>query len=301
MAWSMSSASSSAQYQHAVRHRNYRLARLRRFAGRIVEILRYSLVRPPAFQQFYVVSAGWRAGQAAVRCLETVWHQRYPRDRVHHLYIDDASPDGTPDLIRHWLDHETRPNVEFIQNRDRLGMLANNLRGFRSAPQDAIVLELDGDDWLPDPGVFLFLNKVYADPSVWMTYNTLARHPDGKLLRPLGPPRCVVRDNAFRDWEWMTSHLHSFRAPLVHHVPVTCLIDPTTDRYFEMAQDVAFGLAMLELAGHHARHLYRIMYTYNLRELSDESLDRRRQIVVESRVRSVPKCRPLARLERLDG
>ena len=292
----MCSASWSVGDQLALRHRNYRLARVRRLAGRMVEILRYSFVRPPAFQQFYVVSAGWRAGQAAVRCLETVWHQRYPRDRVHHLYIDDASPDDTPDLIRHWLDHETRPNVEFIRNPDRQGMLANNLRGFRSAPQDAIVLELDGDDWLPDPGVFLFLNKVYADPSVWMTYNTLARHPDGKLLRPLGPPRRVVRDNAFRDWEWMMSHLHSFRAPLARHVPNRCLVDPTTGRYFDTAQDLAFGLAMLELAGRNSRHIYRITYTYNFRELSDESLDRASQLRADAVIRNLPRCRPLVAL-----
>ena len=282
-----------------LRRRSYRLARMRRLAGRAAEILRYAFVRPSALQPFFVVSAGWRAGEAAVRCLESVWRQRYPRELVHHLYIDDASGDETPGLIRDWLEREPRGAVEFVQNTRRQGMLANNLQGFRAAPAEAIVLEVDGDDWLPDPGVLRFLNKVYADPDVWMTYNTLARHPDGKLLRPLGPPSCVVRDNAFRDWEWMTSHLHSFRAPLVRHVPAACLTDPTTGAFFDMAQDVAFGLAMLELAGHHARHLYRITYTYNFRALSDENLDRFRQVRAECSIRSMPRCRSLDRLHGL--
>lgn len=281
----------------SLKMRSYRFARLRRLLGRCVEIVRYALVRPTTMHEFFVVSPAWRAGDAAVRCLESVWGQRYPRELVHHLYIDDASDDDTPSLIRDWLQRQPRPNVEFVQNTTRQGMLANNLRGFLSAPPHSVVLEVDGDDWLPDPGVLPFLNKVYADPEVWMTYNTLARHPDGKLLRPLGPPRRVVRDNAFRDWEWMTSHLHSFRAPLVRHVPAACLTDPTTGTYFDMAQDVAFGLAMLELAGHHAWHVYRITYTYNLRELSEESLDRARQIAVEGRIRATSRCEPLTRLD----
>ena len=89
--------------------------------------------------------------------------------------------DGTPKIINNWLAEHPGNSVNFVHNGERVGMLANNLAGFRRAADGDIGIELNGDDWLPDPGVLTFLNKVYDDNDVWMTYNTL-RQTDGTIL-----------------------------------------------------------------------------------------------------------------------
>ena len=58
------------------------------------------------------------------------------------------------------------------------GGCANYTLGFRRAPAGSIVIQVDGDDWLPDDQVLAYLNMVYHDRDVWMTYNTWVG-PDG--------------------------------------------------------------------------------------------------------------------------
>ena len=133
-------------------------------------------------------------------------------------FIDDASTDDTTSLVEGWLYDHPDNCVTFIRNSERQGMLANNLAGFSSAHPSAIGIELNGDDWLPDPGVLRFFNKIYQDPEVWMTYNTL-RQTDGTILFQLPPPRGVRRLRGYRQAPWMTSHLRTFRVGLYHHLP----------------------------------------------------------------------------------
>jgi len=263
----------------------YRVRLLRRAAGRCLEILKYSVVRPTTDQQFHLVSAQRNAREAAIACLQSVYDQKYPRECVRHIYIDDASTDGTPDLIEEWLEEHPDHRVEFIRTAERVGMLANNIGGFRLAAADDIGVELNGDDRLPDAGVLAFLNKVYADDDVWMTYNTL-RRSDGTILFTVPLSRSLKRSASYRSVPWLTSHLHTFRAQLYQMIPKDALVDPSTGTYWAMAQDVAVYLAMLEMAGHRARHLYRITAAYNLHASSDEILDREEQLVVNRRIRA---------------
>jgi glycosyltransferase involved in cell wall biosynthesis len=263
----------------------YRVRLLRRAAGRCLEILKYSVVRPAIDRRFHLVSAQRNAGEAAIACLQSVFDQRYPRELVRHIFIDDASTDETPELIEAWLEDHPEHCVEFIRNRNRTGMLANNIEGFALAAPDDIGVELNGDDWLPDPGVLTFLNKVYADDDVWLTYNTL-RRSDGTILFTVPPSRSLKQSARYRGASWMTSHLHTFRALLYQMIPEDALVDPTTGSYWAMAQDIAVYLAMLEMAGHRARHLYRITAAYNLHESSDEIRDRGEQLELTRRIRA---------------
>jgi hypothetical protein len=270
----------------------YRVRLLRRALGRGLEVVRYSLVRPREHQRFHIVSAQRNMGEISLRCLQTVYDQRYPRERVRHVFIDDASTDGTPALVESWLRGHPDHSIEFLRNPERRGMLANNLSGFRMADPSAVGIELNGDDWLPDPGVLRFLNKVYSDDDVWMTYNTL-RQTDGTIVYQLPPPRDVRRSRSYRRAPWTTSHLRTFRVGLYHHIPQQHLIDPATGTFWDMAPDMAVYFAMLELAGRHVRHVYRITCTYHPHAMSEHVRDRTAQLAADERIRSVPSLAPL--------
>jgi hypothetical protein len=268
----------------------YRIRLLIRAAGRFGEIMKYSMVRPDRTYPFHIVSAQRNMGDITLRCLQSVYDQEYPRDLVRHVFIDDASTDDTPSLIEGWLRHHPDHRVEFIRNSARRGMLANNLAGFRMADATAIGIELNGDDWLPDPGVLKFLNKVYNDDDVWMTYNTL-RQTDGTIVFQLPPSRSLLRRYGHRNAPWSTSHLRTFRLPLHRLIPEQHLIDPTTGKHWDLAPDLAVYLAMLELAGEHARHVYRITCAYHPHAMSEHVRDRSGQLAAEARIRALPTLR----------
>lgn len=271
--------------------------RVRRCLGRCVEICRYALSRPARAQFFCVVTCERNAGEHALRCLDSVYCQNYPRDGYRHVFIDDASTDGTIGLIEEWLASHPDHRVEFINNLERVGGTANTLRGFSAAPAGCVVLELNGDDWLPDPGVLDFLNCVYADEAVWMTYNTLC-YPDGRVPPWAKPyPRAIVRSNGYRGYDgWPSSHLHTFRCQLFDHLRPETFIDPATGSLWESADDQAIYLAMLELAGRHARHLNRVTYVYNFWEQSHSNVNPQGSEERASRIRQGEKYTPLARL-----
>ncbi len=226
-------------------------------------------------------------GLAALACLDSVHAQRYPKEHIRHVFIDDASTDDTPNTIQSWLDNHPDHRVEFIRNSNPNGMLANNLIGFERGSGTEIGIELNGDDWLPDPGVFRFLNKVYQDEDVWMTYNT-HRRVDGSIPLPLPPKRSVVNSRSFRHASWATSAPHTFRMALYRHLDRESLVDPATQKPWEFSQDQAVYLPLLEMSGDHARHLYRISYVYNFHQQSDEQRDRPAQLEATRRIRSFP-------------
>lgn len=272
------------------------LRRCRRKLLAVAEWLRYLPVTPGP-QPFVVVSCERNAGDYALRCLESVFSQRYSRSLIRHIFIDDASDDGTHEKILGWLASHPGHRVEYIHRETRLGGTANTLDGIRRAAADTVVIELNGDDWLPDSGVFDFYSRVYADDAVWMTYNTCRMHN--------GPPAgwaCAfaaetIDGNAFRTVEgWPASHLHTFRKRLFDHLPEATFIDPATGRYWECADDQAIYIGMFELAGRHSRHMHRITCVYNFWEASHSYQDSAKSVATATRVRQLACNAPLAGL-----
>ena len=232
---------------------------------RLCSLIEASLLwftRVRTYHRFYVVSSQRNAGNACVECLDSVYEQNHPRDLIRHIFIDDASDDDTPEIIEKWLASHPGHSVDFIRNTVRKGGCFNNISGFRMAPPGAIVCELNGDDWLPDPGVIPYLNRVYQNLDVWMTYNTV-KTSKGRLVKPLPIPRDIIESNSFREHAAFGRHLHTFRQELFTHLRQESLIDPDTGEYFISGDDKALYLSLQELAGRHSRHLYRVTYIYN--------------------------------------
>lgn len=268
--------------------------RLLRKSRAVGEWLRYRWQRPAQGLTFDIVTCERNAGKVALKCLDSVYRQDYESGRIRHIFIDDASNDDTPDLIEGWLKAHPGHRVEFVRNRTRRGGTANTLTGFRMAGPGSIVIELNGDDWLADRGVLAFLGRVYADPEVWMTYNT-PRYVSGvPALWAERIPDEIIAANAFREWgEWTSSHPHTFRRELFDHIREETLLDPETGDYWASADDQAIYLAMLELAGRHSRHLYRAMYVYNFHEQSHAYIDGAGSEARAGRIRLQPKYQPL--------
>jgi len=264
---------------------------------RIFEAIKYSLVLPKTSQTFWIVSCTRNPGQAAINCLDSIYNQRYRKDLLTHLFIDDASTDGTETRVREWLATHPDHSVEYVRNEKRAGGTANTLKGFQMAPHGAIIIEVNGDDWLPDDNVISFFNKVYADEDVWMTYNTHRYADKHKEIVAHPVPDEVIRNNSFREYEkWITRHLHTFRQELFTHLKEETFIDPQTGNYWASADDQAIYFSMLELSGFHSRHIYRETYVYNYHENSDDVLDLSGSRDRAARIRKMPKYQTLHHL-----
>jgi len=74
------------------------------------------------------------------------------------------------------------------------------------------------------------------------------------------------------------------------------MLDPDTGEHWASADDIALYLWMLELAGDHARHVWRITCVYNFHEQTEYRLDREGQLERERRVRKGVRARPLSEL-----
>jgi len=261
----------------------------------LFEEFRLRVMKPKLHHEFLIVTAAHNAENYVRRHLASIRGQNYPKERYRHLIIDDASTDATGELVEQFARDSS--NVEYRRNTERRGGCANLTRAFRDADPGSIVLQVDGDDWLPDPHVLSYLNLLYQDLELWMTYNTWA-FADGRPALNSSPlPEYVVRARSYRDEAWTSSHLHSFRAKLFRHVREESLIDPETGDYFRSAVDMAHYFPMLELSGTHARHVERVLYVYNLHPGSIGTTQREQQLGCEKRIRNLERYAPLASLE----
>ena len=246
---------------------------------------------------FTIVSCERHAGDYAIQCLDSVYLQKYDSNLVRHIFIDDASVDGTYEKILAWMQLHPGSRLELIRREERCGGTFNTLEGMRMAENDSIVVELNGDDWLPDAGVLDFFNKVYSDNDLWMTYNSIRNSNGPPSSNALSFPKEVIENNSFRDQQgWRSSALHTFRKRLFDHLDDSVFIDPESGTYWECADDQALYLSMFELAGRHSRHINRITYIYNFREMSHSYMDQAGSISVAERIRRGKRFQPLSGL-----
>lgn len=193
--------------------------------------------------------------------LQSVFMQK--DDNYHVFYIDDASTDGTGDLVQKYVaDCGKQEWVTLVRNERNQGALANIYHAVHNVPDDAIVVTLDGDDWLYDDEVFSRINSAYQNPEVWMTYGQFVQYPSNAVGFCRAMPENVIRHHAYREYDWIASHLRTFYAGLFKRIKLQDLLDED-GAFFSVTWDMAFMFPMLEMAGNHALFIPEKLYVYN--------------------------------------
>ena len=179
------------------------------------------------------------------------------------FYIDDASIDGTADLVQNYVAQCGKQEYfTLIRNDHNQGALANIYRVVRSLPDDTIVVTLDGDDWLAVNQVFARINACYDTSQVWMTYGQYQTYPRNTVGHCRAMPEGIMRKNAYREYDWITSHLRTFYAGLFKKIQLKDLLDEK-GQFFSVTWDMAFMFPMLEMAGSHVHFIPEVQYIYN--------------------------------------
>ena len=223
--------------------------------------------------------------------LSTIFKQNY--NNYHVFYIDDCSTDNTYEYVRQFITAcGQKDHVTLIKNNKRYGALYNIYRTIRSCPDHAIIVTLDGDDWLKGNDVLSTINRAYADPNVWLTYGQFEEFPRGSLGICHPMPSHVISEKSYRKQHWFTSHLRTFYAGLFKRIAKEDLM--LNDNFFSVAWDQAFMFPMLEMADGHILFIDKIMYVYNqANPLNDFKVRLRDQLWYERIIRNKKQYDPL--------
>lgn len=200
--------------------------------------------------------------------LSSVFSQHYKNYRI--IYIDDCSTDGTAELVEAYIhEHNQQQRTIIIKNKMRHFKMENLWQAIHMCNDNEIIIEYDGDDWLPHNDVFSRINKAYAS-DIWLTYSDLISWPTGKP----GPNRTIanniVEKNEFRKFNgcfW--SMLRTYYAWLAQEIALKDLL--LNGSFITRTSDVAIMFPMIEMAGNHFTYINEPLYIYNVQTLLNDS------------------------------
>lgn len=220
--------------------------------------------------------------------------QNYPEDSYKIIFIDDASTDATFEAAHRCVcDYKKEHLVSFIKNDIRMGAMYNHWFAIHAyIPDDWVVVILDGDDQLANNNVLHILNNIYQNSDIWLTYGQYCE----KMSRAIGfcheYPKYIIRQNLFRQFRDIPSHLRTFYAGLFKRIKKEDLMKD--GEFLEMCADMATMIPMIEMAGDHFSFVPHILYIYNdVNPLSDHRKSKELQQKLDCYIRNLPAYQPL--------
>ncbi|MFI5333340.1 MAG: glycosyltransferase family A protein [Candidatus Babeliales bacterium] len=226
--------------------------------------------------------------------LDSIFAQNYDNYRVIH--IEDASTDGSPELIRDYVKAKNQEHrFTLIVNSTRRGAMANMYRAISSCDDKAIIAIADGDDGLAHSNVLATLNKAYADPNVWLTYGQFSEYTTGNIGFCCQIPPHIVTTNRFREFSHQPSHLRTFYARLFKKILLEDLM--YEGNFYPMTCDLATMMPMIEMTGERFKFIPEVLYIYNdINPLNDHKVSKDLQRKIDIHIRSKKRYKRLEQL-----
>jgi glycosyltransferase involved in cell wall biosynthesis len=202
------------------------------------------------------------------RCIGSLMGQNY-NDFICYL-IDDVSTDSSVEKIKHMIKDDNR--FKLIINTKKKYKTLNYIDVLNYDSEindDDIVIELDGDDWLPNSNVLKRIKNVYDDQKVWITNGSFMYSSGQKGFSSEQIDFQNLRINRFT-----ASHLRTWKVFLWRAINEVDHKD-LNGNYWKVNADLAYMLPMLEMAGNeHYKFLSDINLIYNeINPLNDHKVD----------------------------
>lgn len=204
-----------------------------------------------------IITTLYNAEKYIERCLFSIKTQTF---KDFKCYItDDMSTDNSVNLVKNYIKNDDR--FILIENSTKFYQPGNYDQVIRNNPNISdsdIIVEVDGDDWLPDTNVFKRINDLYKDKNVWIA--------NGSFKYSTGQPGFSSKQqitNNLRNIVFTASHIRTWRAFLWRKIEIEDLKDDT-GTYWSVTGDLSFMYPMLEMSGEeHYRFMEDINYVYN--------------------------------------
>lgn len=244
----------------------------------------------PENKRFVIVIPSYKNSTWCEKNILSCLTQNYSNYRI--IFTDDCSPDDTFEKVSKVVEnHFNKSKVTLVKNTVRKGALENLYDMIWSCEDEEIVVSVDGDDWLAHDNVLNKLNEVYSN-DVWITWGQYANSHDGGIGISRDLPLEVIKNNSYRKYEWVTSHLRTFYTWLFKNIKKEDLF--YQGKFGASAYDQFIYFPMLEMAGVHSKFVNEIFLLYNLENpLNDHKVDVRLQQDLARYVRNLPRYQPL--------
>ncbi len=205
-----------------------------------------------------ILTTCYNAENYVRKCLKSI------QDQSHTNFVcyitDDMSTDNTVDIIK-----------EIIATDNRFILIENKIKLYQPGNYDTVIrnnefniddndvmIEVDGDDWLPDNEVFTRINNIYSDDDIWIA--------NGRFIYSSGEIGFATEQKnieSIRNNTFTASHIRTWRAFLWRKIKVSDLKD-NNGIYWQVAGDLSFMYPMLEMATNkHYKFMTDINYVYN--------------------------------------
>ena len=204
-----------------------------------------------------IVTTLYNAEQYIERCIGSLMGQNFTDFKCY--ITDDMSTDNSANIVKNMIKDDNR--FILIENKTKFYQSGNYDQVIRNNPNisdDEIIIELDGDDWLPNAKVLSMMNEIYSDKNVWITNGSFI-YSDGRK----GFSKKQENIDNIRNGDFTASHMRTWRAFLWRKIKVEDLKDDNGE-YWQVAGDLAFLYPMLEMSGdEHYKFVETINYVYN--------------------------------------
>jgi glycosyltransferase involved in cell wall biosynthesis len=191
------------------------------------------------------------------RSLSTIMTQKYKNFKCY--ITDDLSTDGTVGRIKKLIKGDDR--FILIENKTKMYQSGNYdqvIRGDYDIDDEDICVEVDGDDWLPDSGVFDRVLNTYESGDIWLANGSFKYH-DGR--NGFATPHNSFED--IRKKPFTLTHLRTWKSFLWKQIKQEDLKDENGE-YWCVASDLSFMYPMAEMCGpEHYKFMNEINYIYN--------------------------------------
>ena len=216
------------------------------------------------------------------QCVNSVLSQK--NTNWEAVIVDDGSTDKTPEMLERYKNISQIKVVRFEKNRgSAIGSIVEATNNMSMNPDD-VIINLDGDDMLSDQNVLSYLDQVYADKNILMSYGQYEPMTHGyhNFCQPLHNSRTYRKSGA-----WVVSHMRTYKKKLWNHIKDSDLRDDDGE-YYRMAGDAALIFPLIELSGlHRIKFVSQVLYLYNdMTEMNDMKRNPGLQVGIANKIRA---------------
>lgn len=253
-------------------------------------IWKFRNFKPRSELHFVVIIPSYCNRRWYKKNLDSIFMQKYENYNI--IYIDDASPDGTGDLVEEYVRQRNQSHrVTVIKNEKRACSLANIYKAVSICDDSWIVASCDGDDWWCSVHVLETLNKIYQATDAWVTYGNLIHVPGNEVISKKRVPKRIIDKNSFRTYVWNYSGLRTYPVWLFKKIKLEDLL--YEDNFISSHGDGAYFFPLLEMAGKRQFFIPDIFYVANRATGLNDFLKRSFQADMEKVVKNKTKYKPL--------
>ncbi|MEX0849106.1 MAG: glycosyltransferase family A protein [Candidatus Dependentiae bacterium] len=241
----------------------------------IVTLFFCSALYTQAEKHITVIIPSYNNASCYNKNLDSVFSQNYHNYNI--IYIDDASPDGTGNLVTSYIQHHPlRKKIKLIKNQYNRKALANIYKTVHMCNDNDLIVILDGDDWFAHNNALTFINNLFFNNDIWLAYGQYINVPEQLAKQQNIPvfgyakptPEHLIESGDYRNhpgWYW--SGLRMFYAGLFKQIQFKDFIlpyNPFKGKFFPTSYDGAIMYPMLEMCSTHFAHIPEILLHRNI-------------------------------------